>query len=274
MIDKFILNDKVEIPSVGLGTWQSEKSDAYTAVRAAIDCGYRHIDTAYVYENEDAVGKAVKECGIPREQLYITTKLPADIKSYDSVKEYCEKSLRALNTDYVDLYLIHAPWPWSDIGRDCTQGNIEAWKAMIDLKKAGKIRSIGVSNFNGEQINSLISATDVVPSVNQIRFFIGNTQEPILQYCKNRGILVEAYSPLATGKIMEIAEIREIAEKLGVSLPRLCIKYCLQRGTLPLPKSVTSSRIADNIKLDFEIPESDMAILNSIKGLFPKPYRS
>ena len=274
MIDKFILNDKVEIPAVGLGTWQSPKPDAYNAVRAAVDCGYRHIDTAYVYDNEDAVGKAVKECGVPREQLFITTKLPSDIKSYDGAKEYCERSLKALGLDYLDLYLIHAPWPWSNVGSDCTEGNIAAWKAMIDLKKEGKLRSIGVSNFNGEQIDSLIGATGVVPSVNQIRFYIGNTQEPIWEYCKEKGVLVEAYSPLATGKILEIAEIKEIAEKLGVSLAQLCIKYCLQRGTLPLPKSVTPSRIAENIKLDFEIPESDMNLLNGIKGLFPKPYRS
>ena len=274
MIDKFVLNDKVEIPSIGLGTWQSEKSDAYNAVRAAVDCGYRHIDTAYNYYNEDAVGKAVKECGVPREQLFITTKLPSEIKTYDGAKEYFEKSLKALGLDYLDLYLIHAPWPWSDVGSDCTEGNIAAWKAMIDLKKEGKIRSIGVSNFNGEQINSLIDATGVVPSVNQIRFFIGNTQEPIWEYCKDKNILIEAYSPLATGKIMEIAEIREIAERLGVSIPKLCLKYCLQRGTLPLPKSITPSRIADNLKLDFEIPESDMKLLNAIKGLFPRPYRS
>ena len=274
MIGKFVLNDKVEIPAVGLGTWQSSREDAYTAVRAAVDCGYRHIDTAYVYENEDAVGKAVKGCGVPREQLFITTKLPSDIKSYDGAMEYCERSLKALGLDYLDLYLIHAPWPWSDVGRDCTEGNIDAWKAMIDLKNQGKLRSIGVSNFNGEQIDSLVNATGVLPSINQIRFFIGNTQEPIWEYCKSKNILVEAYSPLATGKILEIAEIKQMAEKLGVSLAQLCIKYCLQRGTLPLPKSVTPSRIADNIKLDFEIPQSDMEILNSIKGLFPKPYRS
>lgn len=274
MIDKYVLNDKVEIPSIGLGTWQSPKPDAYNAVRVAVDYGYRLIDTAYVYENEDAVGKAVRDCNVPRDQLFITTKLPSNIKSYDGAKEYCESSLRALGMDYLDLYLIHAPWPWSDVGKDCTDGNIEAWKAMIDLKNNGKIRSIGVSNFNGEQIDSLIKATGVVPSVNQIRFFIGNTQEAIWEYCKEKGILVEAYSPLATGKIMEVAEIHEIAERLGISLAQLCIKYCLQRGTLPLPKSITPSRIADNLKLDFEISEKDMALLNSIKGLFPKPYRS
>ena len=274
MIDKFILNDRVEIPAIGLGTWQSEKPDAYNAVRAAIDCGYRHIDTAYNYDNEDAVGKAVKDCGVAREKLFITTKLPSDIKTYDGAKEYCEKSLKALGLDYLDLYLIHAPWPWSNVGADCTEGNIEAWKALIDLKKEGKLRSIGVSNFHGEHIGPLIEATGVTPSVNQIRFFIGNTQEHIWEYCRDKGILVEAYSPIATGKLFEIKEIAEIAEKCGVSLAQLCIRYCVQRGTLPLPKSITPSRIAANLQIDFEIPESDMQILNSIKGLFPKPYRS
>lgn len=274
MIGNYSLNDGREIPAIGLGTWQSEKPDAYRAVRAAIDCGYRHIDTAYAYENEDAVGQAVKESGVGREKLYLTTKLPSHIKTYDGAKEYCEKSLKALGTDYLDLYLIHAPWPWSDVGTDCTEGNIEVWRAFIDLKKEGKLRSIGVSNFNGGHIEPLIKATGVVPAVDQIRFFIGNTQEPIWEYCKQQGILVEAYSPLATGKILEIKEIAEIAEKLGVNLAQLCIKYCLQRGTLPLPKSVTPSRIADNLKLDFEIPEEDMKALNSIKGLFPRPYRS
>ncbi len=274
MIDKYLLNDGNEIPAVGLGTWQSPKADAYTAVRAAIDCGYTHIDTAYAYDNEDAVGQAVKDSGVGRGKIYITTKLPSDIKTYKGAKEYCEKSLKALSTDYIDLYLIHAPWPWSNVGVDCTEGNIEAWKAMLDLKKEGKLRSVGVSNFRGSDIEPLIKATGETPAVNQIRFFIGNTQEPVYEYCKKNGILVEAYSPLATGKILEIKEIGEIAQKLGVSLAQLCIKYCLQRGTLPLPKSVTPSRIADNIKLDFEIPAEDMKILNGITGLFPRPYRS
>lgn len=274
MIQNFLLNDGREIPAIGLGTWQSEKPDAYRAVRAAIEYGYRHIDTAYAYDNEDAVGQAVKDSGIGREKLYITTKLPSDIKSYGGAKEYCERSLKALGTDYLDLYLIHAPWPWSAVGTDCTEGNIEVWKAFIDLKKEGKLRSIGVSNFHGDQIDPLAEATGVMPAVNQIRFFIGNTQEPVWEYCKQHGILVEAYSPLATGKILGIKEIGDIAEKLGVSLAQLCIRYCVQRGTLPLPKSVTPSRIADNMRIDFEIPEEDMKILNAIKGLFPKPYRS
>ena len=274
MANCYKLNDGVEIPKIGLGTWQSEKSDAYRASLAAIACGYRHIDTAYAYENEDAVGRAVKDCGVPREEIFIGTKLPSHIKSYDETKKYLELSLRALATDYVDLYMIHAPWPWSAPGTDCTEGNIEAWRAMADMKKEGKIRSIGVSNFNGEQIESLISATGVTPSVNQIRFFIGNTQDPIYNYCKNKGILVEAYSPLATGKISEVDKINETAAKYGVTFAKLCIAYCLQKGTLPLPKSITPSRIAENLKTDLVISEEDMNMLDGIKGLFPRPYRS
>ncbi len=274
MNDKFILNDGVEIPSIGLGTWQSSKEDAYSSTLAAIECGYRHIDTAYVYENEDAVGKAVKECGVNRKEIFITTKLPSHIKSYDGAREYLAKSLEALALDYVDLYLIHAPWPWSDVGKDCTSGNIEAWKAMADMKSEGLIRSIGVSNFNAEQIDSLITSTGIVPSANQIRFFIGNTQEHITGYCEKKNILIEAYSPLATGKILDNGKISDIAAKCGVTVAQLCIKYCLQRGALPLPKSVTPERIKANLEMNFEIPEEDMRTLNGISGLFPKPYRS
>lgn len=270
----FVLNDGVKIPQIGLGTWQSSKEDAYRATVAAVECGYRHIDTAYVYDNEDAVGKAVKDCGVDRKEIFITTKLPSDIKSYKGAKEYLQRSLDALGTDYVDLYLIHAPWPWSAVGTDCSEGNILAWNAMAEMKKDGLIKSIGVSNFGAADIDNIVKNTGVTPSVNQIRFYIGNTQEPLTEYCQSRGILIEAYSPLATGKILEIGEISAIAGKLGVSVAKLCIRYCLQRGALPLPKSVTPARIKDNLDVDFVIPDEDMAVLNRITGLFPRPYRS
>lgn len=270
----FKLGDGILIPQIGLGTWQSSKEDAYKATLAAVECGYRHIDTAYAYDNEDAVGRAVKDCGLKRDELFITTKLPAEIKNYKSAKEHLYKSLQALGMDYVDLYLIHAPWPWAKVGTDCTEGNIKVWEAMIELKEQKLIRSIGVSNFNGEQIDSLINATGIVPSANQIRFFVGNTQETVTKYCRDKGILVEAYSPLATGKILDNKQIGEIAENLGVTLPQLCIKYCIQRGALPLPKSVTPQRIKDNFYTDFTIPEEDMRKLDALGGLFPKPYRS
>lgn len=274
MVGSYTLNDGNTIPKIGLGTWQSSEKDAYSAVLCAVECGYRHIDTAYVYENENGVGKAIKQCGADRRELYITTKLPSEIKTFKGAKEYLHRSLDALGLDYLDLYLIHAPWPWSDVGSDCTAGNIEAWNAMAEMRDEGLIKSIGVSNFGTGDIENLVKATGITPAVNQIRFYIGNTQEPLSAYCREKGILIEAYSPFATGKILDNGKISAIAEKLGVTVTKLCLAYCLQRGTLPLPKSVTPERIRANLDAELTIPADDMEILNGISGLFPRPYRS
>lgn len=264
-----------KINKVGLGTWQSSNEDAYTSVKSALEVGYRHIDTAFAYENEEGVGKALKESGIDREELYVCTKLPSHIKDFEGTKKHCEMSLKSLQLDFLDLYLIHAPWPWSDVGTDCRAGNIEAWRAMIELKKQGKIKSIGVSNFSADDIENLIAATGEIPEVNQIRFFVGNTQEKLVEYCKSKNILIEAYSPMATGAVLGRSEIKVLAEKYGVSPAQICIRYCLQRGTLPLPKSVNADRIKQNIELDFVISDGDMAYLNAFDGSeFKKPYRS
>ena len=275
-MDKFLLNNGVEIPAVGLGTWQSAPQDAYNATLWALQAGYRHIDTAFAYGNESEVGRAVKDSGLKREQVFITTKLPSDIKTAAGAKQHLMLSLENLGTDYIDLYLIHAPWPWAEIGKDCTEGNIEAWKALVEAYNGGKCRAIGVSNFHEKDIRPLIEATGVVPSANQIRFFVGNTQEQITSYCQKNGILVQAYSPMATGNILENETLKSMAQKYGVSLARLCIKYCLQRGCQPLPKSVHKDRITENISVfDFTISPEDMALLNSLKGIGPvKPFRS
>ena len=200
----YVMYNGLEIPSVGFGTWQIPDGEVcYKACLDALEAGYRHVDTAYVYGNEKSVGRAIKDFGINREEKFVTTKLPSDIKSFDGCIKYFNESLENLGLEYVDLYLIHAPWPWSNVGSDCTSGNIEAWKAMIELMNQGKVKSIGVSNFLVKDIKPLIEATGIKPMVNQIRYFIGNTQEEITQYCQNNDILVEAYSPLATGHILE-----------------------------------------------------------------------
>lgn len=264
----YTLSDGIKIPKIGFGTWQTPDGEvAYNSVRAALDCGYRHIDTAYAYHNEESIGKALKDSLIPREKLFIATKLPAEIKSYEGAEEYFYRSLKALNCEYIDLYLIHAPWPWNDVGKDCTAGNIEAWKALIELKREGKIKSIGVSNFHRKDVQALIAATSVIPSVNQIRYFIGNTQEPIYTFCKEQKILIEAYSPIATGELTENTLLRQLAEKYGKSIPKICLRYCLQKGTLPLPKSTHEERIKDNIDLDFTLSDEDMAFLDSLKHI-------
>ena len=261
----YVLKNGVKIPKIGFGTWQSKSGEeAENAVYWALKYGYRHIDTALAYGNESSCAAAIRRYGIRREEVFITTKLPAEIKTYQGAKDAFAQSLSNLDTDYIDLYLIHAPWPWSNVGEDCTQGNIEVWKAMIELHNEGKIRAIGVSNFHVEDIEALIEATGFVPEVNQIRYFVGNTQEPITKYCQENNILVEAYSPLATGEMLNNPLMKGIAEKYNKSVAKLCIRFCLQNGTLPLPKSVTESRIADNLDLDFEISKEDMEFMNEL----------
>ena len=172
----FRLYNGVEIPETGFGTWQIKAGvEAYNSTISALEAGYRHIDTAYAYENEESVGKAVRDFGINREDVFITTKLPSHIKSYDGAMEYFDKSNKNLGLDYIDLYLIHAPWPWSNIGQECTEGNIEAWKAFIEIYRQKKARAIGVSNFLVKDMKAVSDATGVQPMVNQIRYFIGNT---------------------------------------------------------------------------------------------------
>ena len=261
----FELYNGVKIPAVGFGTWQvKDGSEAYCSTLMALEAGYRHIDTAHAYGNEESVGKAIKDSGIKREDVFVTTKLPSHIKTYDGAKEHFAESLASLGLEYLDLYLIHAPWPWSNIGEECTEGNIEAWRAMVELYNAGKVRAIGVSNFAVKDITPLIDATGVKPMVNQIRYFIGNRQDVITDYCQANGILVEAYSPLATGEIVANEKLAPIAAKYGVTIPQLCIRYCLEKNTLPLPKSVHKERIEANIDLDFHIEKEDIEYLDSI----------
>lgn len=270
------LYNGVSIPKIGFGTWQSKDGkEAYDAVLCAIKHGYRHIDTALVYNNEVSVGKAMKDSKVNREDLFITTKCPADIKTYDGCISAFRESLNNLGLDYIDLYLIHAPWPWSDVGGDYTKGNIEVWKAMISLYNEGVIKSIGVSNFHPSDIEALIKETNVKPMVNQIRYFIGNTQDKITKYCQENDILVEAYSPLATGKLLENETITKIANKYNTSIAKLCIRYCIEKNTLPLPKSVHETRIIDNLDVDFKIDENDIKLLDKIHDeSLDRPLRS
>lgn len=273
---KFKLHNGVEIPAIGLGTWQVKDGDeAYNSVLWALEAGYRHIDTANAYGNEASVAKAIKDSNIDRKDVFITTKLPAEIKTYEEAEKYFNQSLANLDTDYIDLYLIHAPWPWSNVGQDCTEGNIEVWKLIIKMYEAKKIRAIGVSNFHEKDIQALIDATGVKPMVNQIRFFIGNTQEAITKYCQERNILIQAYSPLATGNILDNELLKNMAVKYNTTIPKICIRYCYQRGCNPLPKSVNKDRIKANLDIDFVISDEDMEYLNSLKHIGPtRPLRS
>lgn len=271
----YVLSNGVKIPKIGLGTWQSSSEDAYKASLYALKVGYRHIDTAYIYENEKAIGKAIVDSGINRKDIFITTKLPADIKTYDGAIESFYESLNNLNLEYIDLYLIHAPWPWDNQGADYTEGNIEVWKAMIDLYNKGLIKAIGVSNFHENEIEYLIKATNFKPMVNQIRFFIGNTQANLTRYCQNNKILVEAYSPLATGELIDLDVLENMAKKYNTTKAKLCIRYCIEKNTLPLPKSIHEERISDNLDIDFKIEATDLDYLDSLMHIAStRKYRS
>jgi diketogulonate reductase-like aldo/keto reductase len=266
LTEKFRLENGVEIPKIGFGTWQIPNGElSYHSTLFALINGYKHIDTARAYGNEESVGRAVRDSKIDRSEIFVTSKLPAEIKTYEGALKSFEETMSKLKLDYIDLYLIHAPWPWNKMGADYTKENINVWKAMEEIYKSGRCKAIGVSNFNVLNLTSIIENCNIRPMVNQIRFFIGNTQEEITNYCQNNNILVEGYSPLATGAILNNKQVEEIARKYNTTLPQICIRYILQRGVLPLPKSTHEEYILQNADVDFEITKEDMKYLDSLK---------
>ena len=253
----------VEIPVIGFGTWQVQNGqEAYQAVLCALQNGYTHIDTAAVYGNEESVGKAILDSGIPRERLFITTKLWNQVRGYEETIEAVETSLRKLKLDYIDLYLIH--WPNPLKYRDCwEEKNSESWRAMEDLYQMGKIKAIGVSNFLIHHLEALKKTQRIAPMVNQIKLFPGLQQEELCRYCEKEQIVLEAYSPFGTGRIFEVQELKELARKYNKTVAQICIRYAIQKNRIPLPKSVTRERILSNLKVfDFELEEADVAFLD------------
>ena len=276
VLDEFYkLNNGQRIPKIALGTWQTPNDVAATAVATAIDAGYRHIDTAIAYENEAGVGAglkvALKSTGIHRESIFITTKIPAEVKNYADAVRCIQESMDRLDAYHIDMMLIHAPRPWAEMGSTAGnryfKENLEVWKALEEAYEAGKIRAIGVSNFEIDDLNNLLAGARVVPAVNQIRVHIGHVPTELVDFCEQAGILVEAYSPNATGRLLKVPEVCAMAEKYHVSVPQLASRFVLQLGLLPLPKSVHEERIRQNAKLDFEINSNDMAALLELDGL-------
>lgn len=263
------LNNNILIPSIGFGTWQiPDGEEAYNSTLWALENGYRHIDTAYVYRNEKSVGQAIKDSGIDRSDIFVTTKLSANIKDASQVREYAQKSLDNLGLDYVDLYLIHNARPWSGgiEGHDYFEENVAIWKVMEELYDEGKTRSIGVSNFLVKDLENLLENTIVIPVLNQIKFHPGYLQEDIVEFCQSHQILVEAYSPFKTGKIFGNSSIAELASKYDKTEAQIIMRWILQLGHLPLPKSVHQERIISNLDvLDFKLSDEDMKRMNSIQ---------
>lgn len=265
LTETYVLSNGVKIPKIGFGTWQVPDGDiAYESVAMALKNGYRHIDTAEAYKNEKSVGQAIKDSKIPREDIFVTSKLHSHIKTYEGAKEAFQKTLEELEFEYLDLFLIHAPWPWNEMGKDCREGNVEAFRAMIELYKEGKIKAIGVSNFSPADIDNIIEHLNFVPHVNQIAFFVGHNQSETDDYCKEKNILVEAYSPLAIGHALKNPVVIKMAKAYDKTPAQILIRYCIEKGTCPLPKSTHESRIIENSQVDFEIKKSDLDILDQI----------
>ncbi|MBM2618427.1 aldo/keto reductase [Actinoplanes sp. LDG1-06] len=263
--ETYTLSTGVQIPKLGLGTWFIDDDKAAQAVRDAIAIGYRNIDTAQAYSNERGVGEGVRTSSVPRDQIFVSTKLAAEIKNYKDAAAAIDGSLTTLGLDHIDLMLIHSPQPWNDFrGGDYADGNREAWRALEDAHKAGKLRAIGVSNFQQHDLENILEAGSVTPHVNQLLVHAGNTPTELIAYCQDKGILVEAYSPIAHGEILKNPDVTAMAERYGVTVPQLCIRYTLQLGTVSLPKTANVEHMRSNAQVDTVISADDMNLLRDL----------
>lgn len=267
LLETYTLSNGVKIPKLAYGTWQIPNENAYQATLDALKVGYRHIDTAKSYHNEEAVGRAIRDSKINRDEIFVVSKLRAPALGYQETLDAFELQLKELGLEYMDLYLMHAPWPWDKRGESCTAENIQAWKAMEYLYKQAKIRSIGVSNFEISDIQAIMEHCEIIPMVNQIRFSVGYTQDELVEFCKKHNILIEAYSPLGTGSVFTEERLVEIARKYHVSVAQLCLRYCINKQVLPLPKTRNKERMIENAQIDFEISKDDMSILDSFEEI-------
>ena len=274
------LSNGIVVPQLALGTWFIDDDKAAEAVREAVKIGYRHIDTAQAYANERGVGEGVRTAGIPREELFVTTKVAAEHKDYESAARSIDESLAAMGLDYLDMMIIHSPQPWVEVNQSDDryfECNLEVWRALTDAYKAGKIRAIGVSNFQKEDIDNIWDNAEVKPMVNQVLCHISNTPLGLIDYCQSKGTVMEAYSPVAHGEALKNPKIAEMAAKYGVTIPQLCIRYDLQLGMITLPKTANPEHMKSNADVDFEISSEDMEALKHVErihdygdaGIFP-----
>lgn len=265
--ETYKMNNGLEIPKLALGTWLIDNNNVAEAVREAVKIGYRHIDTAQAYGNESGVGKGVITCGVSRDKIFVTSKVAAEHKTYESASSSIDETLDKMKLDYIDMMIIHSPQPWREVNQSENryfEENKQVWKAMEDAVEAGKVRTIGVSNFLENDIDNILSDCKISPAVNQILAHISNTPLKLIDYCKNKNILVEAYSPIAHGKALKNKSIKEMADKYNVSIAQLCIKYDLQLGMVVLPKTTNPNHMKSNANLDFTISDEDMEILKYI----------
>jgi len=267
--ENYTLSNGVEIPKLGLGTWFINDTDVVQAVVEAAKLGYRHIDTAQAYQNERGVGEGIRASGVKRDDMFVTTKLAAEVKSYDEAVASIDGSLEALGLDYIDLMIIHSPRPWMEFHKEDSffEGNREAWRALEDAYNAGKLRAIGLSNFEQTDIDNILETATVKPMVNQILAHISNTPTELIQYSQEQGMLVEAYSPVAHGELLKNEEVATIADKYSVTVPQLSIRYVLQLGLLALPKTANPAHMKENAAVNFIISNEDMEFLKNMEQI-------
>lgn len=261
--ENYTLSNGMKIPKIGLGTWLIPDGEAAQAVRDAVAMGYRHIDTAQAYGNERGVGEGVRTCGVPREEIFITSKVAAEHKTYESAAKSIDESLAKLGMDYIDLMIIHCPQPWAEFRgeRRYFTENKEVWRALEKAYKDGKVKAIGVSNFLVDDLENIFDGCEVKPMVNQILTHITNTPLELINFCREHDVLCEAYSPIAHGEALKNRLILSVAEKYSVTPAQLCVRYALQLGMVVLPKTSNPEHMKNNADIEFEISAEDMDIL-------------
>jgi diketogulonate reductase-like aldo/keto reductase len=267
--ETYTLPNGVEIPKIGLGTWMIDDDKVADAVKAAVDMGYRHVDTAQAYQNERGVGEGVRNAGVPRDEIFVTTKLDAGIKDYEGAKAAIDGSLETMGLDHIDLMIIHSPQPWEHFGADDRffEGNLAAWKALEEAYEAGKLKAIGVSNFQKQDLQNLLDNARVKPMLDQVLAHVSNTPFELIDFIHANDMVAEAYSPVGHGEILGRDDIKAIADTYGVTVPQLAIRYTLQLGLLPLPKTANPDHMKNNADVDFEISAADMEKLKSVREI-------
>jgi len=264
------LSNGVEIPVLALGTWFIDDDKVEEAVKSAVKLGYRHIDTAQAYGNEQGVGKGIRSCDVPREQIFVTSKVAAEYKTYGEAAASIDRSLANMGLDYIDMMSIHSPQPWDKVNQSedrYVEGNRAAWRALEDAYKAGKLHAIGVSNFLQEDIENLWDTAEIKPMVNQVLCHISNSPLELIDYCQKKGMVMEAYSPVAHGEALKNKAIADMAEKYGVTIPQLCIRFDIQLGMIVLPKTANPEHMKVNGDVDFIISDKDMEILKHVERI-------
>lgn len=264
------LSNGVEIPVLALGTWFIDDDKVEEAVKSAVKLGYRHIDTAQAYGNEQGVGKGIRSCDVPREQIFVTSKVAAEYKTYEEAAASIDRSLANMGLDYIDMMIIHSPQPWDKVNQSedrYVEGNRAAWIALEDAYKAGKLHAIGVSNFLQEDIENLWDTAEIKPMVNQVLCHISNSPLELIDYCQKKGMVMEAYSPVAHGEALKNKAIADMAEKYGVTIPQLCIRFDIQLGMIVLPKTANPEHMKVNGDVDFIISDEDMEILKHVERI-------